>query len=426
MKRRLRRILHDRAGYTGLPLAFKGVLILGMATIAGVLIYSTHALVSELKKSEGRLAKAYAGHWKRAAESTDPSEIGYLFDQIILRSDFPIVVADPQGQPLYWRGLPDIDDHDTTATTRHRILQMMDRMGKDYPPEEITYNGQTLYRLHYGNFQLVNALRRLPYIGVAVMVLFLFIAYVGFRNIKRAEQRYIWVGMAKETAHQLGTPLMSLLGWLERLESISAPDGKGLAPTSGSELGQIAVAMRADVVRLNRVAQRFSQIGSEPDRKVQPLEPVVREVAAYFRARLPHQGKGVAIIEEYAPTESVPINAELIAWVLENLIKNALEAVDPKSGRIEIALTPSSEGGVQISVSDNGRGMTIREQRKIFHAGFTTKKRGWGLGLTLARRIVMEYHGGDLYLDSSIPHEATRFILLLPGNSGKMPATPRP
>lgn len=404
-------MIHDRAGYTGLPLAFKGLLILGLSAIAAVLTYSTQTMVHELKASEARLANAYAGHWKRAAETTDPNEIAYLFDQIISKGDFPIIVADPDGHPLFWRSLPGIVDTDTTGATRRRVQALMGRMAHEYQPVPIKYEEHLLYNLYYGNLELVTAAERMPYIGMAVMLLFLLIAYVGFRNIKRAEQRYIWVGMAKETAHQLGTPLMSLMGWLERIEGLSADPNQ---PVDHRRVNESIVAMRADVERLQRVAQRFNQIGSEPDRKPQPLEPIVRDVAGYFRGRLPHGGRGVAIVEEYLPVPDVPMNAELIAWVLENLIKNALEAVDPKSGRIEINVGPDPEGGARVTVADNGKGMTPKQARQIFHAGFTTKKRGWGLGLTLARRIVMEYHGGDLYLDASIPNQVTRFVMRLP------------
>ncbi|HUU46467.1 MAG TPA: hypothetical protein VM118_12120, partial [Acidobacteriota bacterium] len=217
MKRRLWRMIHDRSGYTGLPLAFKGLLLIGLLAIAAVLVYSTQTMVNELKASEARLANAYAGQWKRAAESPEAAEIDYLFEQIIIKSDFPIIVADPNGNPLYWRGLPGIVDTDTSTATRRRILSLMREMADEYPAVPITYHDRLLYRLHYGNYRLVSAVQRLPYVGIAVMILFLLIAYIGFRNIKRAEQRYIWVGMAKETAHQLGTPLSSLMGWLEHL-----------------------------------------------------------------------------------------------------------------------------------------------------------------------------------------------------------------
>jgi signal transduction histidine kinase len=408
MRRRLWRIIHDRAGYTGLPLAFKGLMIIGIVVIAGFLVYTTEKMVRELKASEARLANAYASQWKRAAESTDPHEIGYLFDQIILRSDFPIVVADAEGNPLYWRGLDGISESDTSQAARHRILDLMKRMRAEYPPVPITYENQLIYNLYYGNFELINAVTRFPYIEVVLTSLFVLIAYVSFRNIKRAEQRYIWVGMAKETAHQLGTPLSSLMGWLELLEQ------KGTHGTPDGQLDEVAAKMKVEITRLTRVAQRFSQIGSDPDRKPEALQPVIEEVVAYFRQRLPYGGEGVSIRTDFAPVPDVPINTELIAWVLENLIKNALEAVDRKTGIVMVELGLHSRGGVQVAVTDNGRGISLKEQKKIFAPGFTTKKRGWGLGLSLARRIVMEYHHGDLYLETSVPNEVTRFIVHLP------------
>jgi len=413
IRRRFGMVLHGGSGYTGLPLAFKGLLILGVVTIAVLLAYSTQKMVRELKASEARLANAYAGQWKRAAESTDPGEIGYLFDQIISKSDFPIVVTDPQGNPLYWRELKGIDDRDTSLATRQRIVALMARMSVEYPPVPIVYEGTTLYNLHYGNFELIRAASRFPYIMLGLTTLFLIIAYVSFSNIKRAEQRYIWVGMAKETAHQLGTPLMSMLGWLEKLQEQFASSPVPAEATT-DDVGYVLSRMRADVARLNRVAQRFSKIGSDPDRKIQQVEPVLQDVVGYFRERLPFQGRGVQIILGSEPAPPVPINPELIAWVLENLIKNAMESVDPKTGTIAVHSAPHPRGGVRITVTDNGRGIPSKQQQKIFHPGFTTKKRGWGLGLTLARRIVMEYHGGDLYVDESIPSQSTRFVIELP------------
>jgi signal transduction histidine kinase len=414
MRRRLWRIIHDRAGYTGLPLAFKGLMIIGIVVIAGFLVYTTQKMVGELKASEARMANAYASQWKRAAESTDPGEIGYLFDQIILRSDFPIVVADREGRPLYWRGLKGIDDRDTSQATRQRVLTLMHRMESEYPPVPITYEDQLIYHLHYGNYELIRALALFPYIEVALTVLFLVIAYISFRYIKRAEQRYIWVGMAKETAHQLGTPLSSLMGWLEILQQNCDKDDASPGDSGATSVRGVTDRMQDDIARLKRVAERFSQIGSDPDRKPQPLEPIVQDVVDYFRLRLPHAGGGARIDTRFKPVPTVAVNTELIAWVLENLVKNALESVDPKTGVITIEIEPHAQGGVKVSVADNGRGITGKQQKQVFNPGFTTKKRGWGLGLTLARRIVMEYHRGDLYLDVSIPNEVTRFILHLP------------
>jgi hypothetical protein len=242
------------------------------------------------------------------------------------------------------------------------------------------------------------------------------IAYISFRYIKRAEQRYIWVGMAKETAHQMGTPLSSLMGWLEHLSSKTREASYQGEGTVDGGISEVIGAMKDDVERLKSVANRFGQIGSEPAKKVQPVEDIVKEVVSYFQARLPHGGKGVTIEAIYDPVEPIPVNAELVAWVLENLIKNSLQAVDPKTGRITVITHPYTgrDGGVAIAVEDNGSGISPREQKRIFHPGFTTKKRGWGLGLTLARRIIMEYHDGDIYLEVSVPHEVTRLVMRLP------------
>ncbi|MEW5874378.1 MAG: HAMP domain-containing sensor histidine kinase [Candidatus Zixiibacteriota bacterium] len=413
MRRKLWMMIHGRGGYTGLPLAFKGLMILGVVVIAGFLVYTTQTMVSELKASEARLANAYAGQWKRAAESTEPGEIGYLFDQIISRADFPIVVADADGEPLYWRGLSGIEERDTSQATLRKVRERMNRMAEVYPPIPITYDSLLLYNLHYGNYELIRAVARFPYIEVGFTSLFLLIAYVGFRNIKRAEQRYIWVGMAKETAHQLGTPLSSLLGWLEILRERCPAPAAGTTP-DGTPMSEIVTRMEADVTRLRRVANRFSQIGSDPDRKPHDIAAVVDEVVGYFRLRLPFQGTGAQIKSSISSVPEISINPELIAWVLENLIKNALESVDPKTGLIEVEVVPYAKGGVLITVTDNGRGIPGNQQKKVFQPGFTTKKRGWGLGLTLARRIVMEYHGGDLYLEQSVPNRLTRFVVHLP------------
>ncbi|GAB4320226.1 MAG: ATP-binding protein [Candidatus Zixiibacteriota bacterium] len=389
-------------------------MIAGVVVLAVFLVYTTQTMVNELKASEARLASTYANQWKRAAESTDPTEIGFLFDEIISRQDFPIVVADADGNPLYWRGLEGIADNAEDAETRDRVRKLMDRMGDEYPPVPITYEDQVLYFLYYGNYRLVQAVNLFPYIEVGLLTLFLLIAYVSFRNIKRAEQRYIWVGMAKETAHQLGTPLSSLMGWLELLES---KFGDTAAPGVTSDLANVRETidrMQLDVTRLRRVANRFGQIGSVPDLKVQSVQPIVEEVIAYFRQRLPFGGQGCCLTEDLEPTPKAAINPELISWVLENLIKNALEAVDPKQGVVHIQLHKLPGGLVEIAVTDNGRGIVGKQQKKIFEPGVTTKKRGWGLGLTLARRIVMEYHGGDLFLAESIPHKKTRFVIHLP------------
>ncbi|MBD3257490.1 GHKL domain-containing protein [candidate division GN15 bacterium] len=220
--------------------------------------------------------------------------------------------------------------------------------------------------------------------------------------------------MAKETAHQLGTPLSSLLGWLEVIDrdnrrELSAEDEQELLDTTIEN-------MQVDVDRLQKVANRFGLIGSVPELTPCDINELVDESIAYYRRRLPFEGRGIQISSVTTKLPLVPLNRELFGWVLENLIKNAMQSVDAKTGRIHLATTLATDGRtVRVEIKDNGKGISAAAARKIFRPGFTTKKRGWGMGLTLVKRIVEEYHRGRVYLLRSRPGE-TVFEILLPGD----------
>ncbi|MGH8015565.1 MAG: sensor histidine kinase [Candidatus Zixiibacteriota bacterium] len=251
----------------------------------------------------------------------------------------------------------------------------------------------------------------MPFIEIGIVLAFLIVALIGFQNIKRSEERHIWVGMAKETAHQLGTPISSLMGWLEMIEGDS---GENSAPITAEEFKDAVDNMKVDVRRLQRVANRFGLIGSRPELKPYDLNNLIAETVEYYRRRLPFEGKGITISFSPADLPQIPLNAELLGWALENLIKNALQAVDSKSGKVEVrSLMDSDKKQAIVEIIDNGMGIPAGAARKIFRPGFTTKKRGWGLGLTLVIRIVKEYHGGLIYLKKSKPGE-TIFELNLP------------
>lgn len=410
-------IFHDPAGYTGLPLAFKGLLIFGIAVIAGVLAYFTQVVVGQLQTAERRMANYYAEQWKKAVETQSEAVTGFLFDEIIQQRSFPVIVTDGENNPMHWRELQGMPDSDSPAgsATLERVRKIMSRMDAYYPPVPIEYEGQILHYLHYGNYRLIRNLHLLPFLEIGLVVLFLLIAYIGFRNLKRAEQRYIWVGMAKETAHQLGTPLSSLLGWLEILRERSRQGRITMQAENGGKFDEIVERMFMDMHRLEQVANRFGLIGSEPARSPADLRNIVRSTVDYFRQRLPFGGKGVSLTASCDRPVTARINVELIGWVLENLIKNALEAVDPKTGQVAVTLACADGGNMAIiSVTDNGRGIPPTQQKKIFSPGHTTKKRGWGLGLTLSRRIVAEYHGGRIYLAESAPGVKTEFVVEIP------------
>ena len=280
------------------------------------------------------------------------------------------------------------------------------------PP--VAWNGQIIQYILYDYPPLVRQLQLMPIIEIAVVGVFLIVGFVGFRNIQRAEQRNIWVGMAKETAHQLGTPLTSLMGWLEVIETDLREGRLKSAENSVSSLDNVIGKMRNDVQRLDRVANRFGQIGSIPETTINEINPLVQEVVSYYTQRLPHGGKGIALRFEATPDIYAKVNPELFTWVIENLIKNSMQAFDQKSGEIIVRTARDKDArNICISVTDNGPGIPIKMQKKVFETGFTTKKRGWGLGLTLARRIIQEYHLGRIELKESIPNQRTTFQITL-------------
>jgi signal transduction histidine kinase len=237
----------------------------------------------------------------------------------------------------------------------------------------------------------------------------------GLTSIRQAEKRSIWVGMARETAHQLGTPLSSLLGWVELLRTRGESAGGDELRVPRAEFDETLEEMARDIERLTKVAQRFSHVGSAPQLHRQDVTPVVMEAVEYMRRRLPHADGEVFIRERYDEVPAVNLNRELLAWALENLVNNAVTALDKKPGLIEISVDQRKDtGAVEVTVTDNGRGMSAAEQRRAFEPGYTTKRRGWGLGLALARRVVQEYHGGRLFVRHSAPGQGTCMVISFP------------
>jgi two-component system, NtrC family, sensor histidine kinase KinB len=223
------------------------------------------------------------------------------------------------------------------------------------------------------------------------------------------------VGMAKETAHQLGTPLSSLMGWSAMLRAHIPEPPEGQVTMPATELAETVTEMERDIDRLSKVASRFSSVGSEPNLQLADPIAIVREVAGYMRKRLPHGGGKVELRERYEPSPAVRLNQDLLEWAVENLISNSLNAHDKQPAWIEVVAGPSSDGRwVEIFVSDNGRGMTPGQQRRAFEPGYTTKRRGWGLGLPLARRVIEDSHGGRIWVRSSNPGQGTTMAIRLP------------
>ena len=399
--------------YVGRSNLFKSFLIGGVMLISALFTWYTLGLIEQLQLDTRDQVDKYVRLWQLAANSESSGDVlPFIFDEIILKATIPMVVLDKNREPVVWRNIPDISPDDTTRATFERLKQVADDMyrhNKEYP---LYFDSTIINYLRYGDSEVIKELKVMPFVAIGIVLAFLIVTVIGFQNIRRSEERYIWVGMAKETAHQLGTPITSLMGWLDLLP---AEVEEGLQrPGMESSVQETIANMKHDVERLERVANRFGKIGSAPELKAGDLNRLVRDTVDYYQRRAPFEGHGVKI--EFAPGEigAVSFSYDLMGWVLENMIKNAMQAVDSRTGRIDVASMLNDSGDKAIiRITDNGHGISPAAARKIFRAGFTTKKRGWGLGLTLVKRIIEEYHGGRVYLKRSKPGE-TVFEIILP------------
>lgn len=311
------------------------------------------------------------------------------------------LVVDSSGKVAAWGGSRLPADRSPAA------LEEVQRAAKNWltgsPP--VSFRIRTEKFIHFGQSDLIGQISLAPLVPLTVLAIFGLIGYIGFRNIRRSEQRSIWVGMAKETAHQLGTPLSSLAGWLELMAG-----SRGKVP---EERDAIVREMQKDMRRLNQIASRFSQIGSVPELPLTDVGSVIAETIGYFRGRGPQFGRHVFEVD-LGDLPRVPLNAELMGWAFENLFKNAIDAIGGKEGTIAVRARLRDPETVSITIRDNGRGIDADSVARVFQPGFSTRKRGWGLGLAFVKRIVEEYHGGRIRIADSAAGGGTTFEIELP------------
>ncbi len=376
------------------------LLVLAIVLIFSLLRYSQN-IVNKLREDLTNMMRFYATVYVQAAAEESNQDFSFIFDQIIRKSSIPMIIsADTTKTPTAWRNV-DIEEIELTDDTRIILEKMMKRMDSANDPIPLIYNDYNLGYIHYGDTNLIRQLVMLPYVEISVVFLFIFLGYLTFQLIRSSEKRSIWVGMAKETAHQLGTPLTSLMGWIELLKT-EAPDNDYIKE------------LTKDIKRLEKVTNRFSRIGSTPNLKVTPLNPVIQEAVDYYRRRLPQLGPGVSITFQPGGEYQAVMNRDLFIWAIENLIKNALDAVSQLNGKILITTQLlKNNRRIAINIIDNGKGIPSKDRKNIFRPGYSTKKRGWGLGLSLTMRIIKEYHHGKLLLLESKPSEKTVMRILI-------------
>ncbi len=421
-------------GRAPLPRLFQGYLFLGVAGIVLAVFVFTNILVARLASQVESTSEVFARFCATASfPATTDTTLQSIVSEVIQGLNFPIVLTDPAGVPRAWKGIdvaPDEVPNDSLeayalgvplspalAAKVDRVRDAVGRMDRRNPPISMSPpgGGPSLGMVHFGDPPGLEQLRWLPYVELVVMLQFVGLAAWGARSIKLSEQRSIWVGLARETAHQLGTPISSLLGWLELLgDRVKEEPGENVT-FRRAEIESMIDEMGNDAGRLQKVAARFSHIGSVPNLVLTDITPVVAEAVHYLRRRLPNLGRRIDVREVYGDVPPINANRELVEWVVENLLVNAINAVDAEKGSIEVRVERRAEREtVELSVADNGRGMTQEEQARVFDPGYTTRKRGWGLGLTLAKRIVEEYHGGKIYVRRSAPGEGSTFVIEFP------------
>ncbi|MFA6457397.1 MAG: HAMP domain-containing sensor histidine kinase [Bacteroidota bacterium] len=379
--------------------------VAAVCIVIPIMIY-THNLVEELQKKQRDTAGLYARSLEYIANSTPTASTDYtfIFDEIIGAIDFPVILTNGDDTEISTTKNIMLDSTFSKEKRATMLFEMMKEMDRENKPILVTYQDSLiLSKVHYGESPLIVRLRWLPVIEFVIAALFILVGYIGFSYIKRSEQSNIWVGMARETAHQLGTPLTSMMGWIELLKHQSEATPKILETVSEFE---------HDARRLTKVADRFSKIGSKPDLKEEDIAALIKRSITYFEKRIPQMGKKVDISMNVDTGFIADVNSELFEWVIENLIKNALDAMEDGKGSISFTLLKEKFRTI-IDVKDTGKGIDPSYHKDIFRPGFSSKKRGWGLGLSLSKRIIETYHKGKLSVLKSAVGEGTTFRIVL-------------
>jgi len=379
---------------------FKLIIILFALIIGGLSVVYTNDLVNKLAERERKLIDLSAKGLKEIASSEFSESQGFLFKEIIeANNSVPVILADQDGNYISHRNF----DPPKGLSPKKEAFFFKDQIAEmklQYEPIVIEIADLKQY-IYYRNSDLIIQLRYYPYVQLAVISLFILMGYLAFSISKNAEQNRVWVGLAKETAHQLGTPISSLIAWAEYLRMKPEIEEEGIVDE-----------MDKDIQRLQMITARFSSIGSEQKLQLEDLGEMVEGAIGYLRSRVSQRVEITVKINPEGSQVMAFINRPLFEWVVENITKNAVDAMGGM-GKLTLEITELTEGNVQMDISDTGKGIPKNQFKKVFEPGFTTKKRGWGLGLTLARRIIEQYHKGRIFVKSSEAGVGTTFRILL-------------
>lgn len=369
-------------------------------SVAGLLIFLislvyTNYLAQKLIKGEETKAKLLVQAYQDIQDTTDLDRDLTFQGQILEENrDVPIIAVNMRGEIEYARNFGDFNE-DTVYL--RKVINTIKSSG----PAPFYINED--YLIYYRQSQVLTLLTYFPLLQILLLSVFIVLGYFGFSTARRAEQNRVWVGMAKETAHQLGTPISAIIAWIEHLKASIGDNPEQM---------EVIEELTKDVNRLDLIADRFSKIGAAPDLKKVNIYEELNEVKEYMIKRSPRN-----VHFEFPPVDSPPlwvnVNSHLFEWVLENLIRNALDAMEGK-GTISAGVH-EEKGTIFVDITDTGKGIPPRKFKTVFEPGYSTKKRGWGLGLSLAKRIINDYHKGKIFVKRSVPNEGTTFTISLPG-----------
>ena len=383
----------------------KRILVAGAVLIVVASLWVSHGLISDLKNEEQTKMGVWAEAMRSLTSADETTDLNLVLRVINDNHTIPVIVTDEKGRVTTSRNL-----RLRYRTSRDSVKQVNEALARlkagghsmriALGTDEVGETHATALYIYYGQSLLLQRLAWFPYVQLGVVTVFLLVALLALLSTKRAEQNKVWVGLTKETAHQLGTPISSLRAWMAVMRETHPDDA-------------LIDEMEADVRRLEMVAERFSKIGSAPKLHPETVGPIVERVAEYIARRIPKSVKLTVDLRD--ESELIPISAPLVEWVVEVLCKNAADAM-PGVGQIGISGGKVGDRYV-IDVADTGKGIERKHYKTVFRPGFTTKQRGWGLGLSLAKRIIEEYHHGRIYVLRSAPGEGTVFRIELPINS---------
>lgn len=369
------------------------ILIAVALVIAVSSLLVSHSLVKDLEREERNKMEVFAEAYRTFNNADDNTDLSLVLEVISSNNTIPVVILDRFDQVASYLNL-DIPRQDTLQYIR-QCVESMRNDGNSIKLYHEDGDDENFTEVCYGESVLISRLTIYPYIQLGVVLIFVLIAIFALLSFKKTEQNRVWVGLSKETAHQLGTPISSLMAWIELLKD--------------KYNDALILDMEKDVNRLQMIAERFSKIGSMPAPVQEDMVMVLGRVVAYMERRIPNS---VSFKKNFPdPPLNAAVNASLFEWVIENVCKNAVDAMDGH-GVLTISLFRDEEV-VAIEITDTGKGIPKNQFKSVFNPGFTTKKRGWGLGLSLAKRIVEDYHNGKIYVKRSEPGSGTTFRIEL-------------